>query len=212
MPGKIILVAMNMLALGLLLCADPALAQITAKEKPVATETATFGGGCFWCLEAVFEELHGVKQVESGYAGGGTTEPSYKEVCSGGTGHAEVVQITFDPEQVSYRDLLEGFFASHDPTTLNRQGADVGTQYRSVILTASNDQEKAARDFIKQITAEEIYSAPIVTEVSSLQRFYPAEAHHQDYYRRNPDQDYCQVVINPKLQKFRQKFADRLRQ
>ena len=177
----------------------------------MATEIATFGGGCFWCLEAIFEELKGVTQVESGYAGGRTTDPGYREVCAGATGHAEVVQVTFDPDQLLYTELLEVFFASHDPTTPNRQGADVGTQYRSMILAATNDQETAARDFIKLRTSEEVFSAPIVTEVASLHRFYPAEPYHQDYFRRNPDQGYCQVVINPKLQKFRQKFADRLR-
>lgn len=211
MLGRFIRAAGNILMLSLFLFPVLAFSQATEKEKPLATETATFGGGCFWCLEAVFEELQGVTQVESGYAGGPLAEPGYEEVCSGRTGHAEVIQITFYPELISYVQLLEVFFASHDPTTLNRQGADVGSQYRSVILTADGEQEKAANAFIELLTSERVFDAPIVTEVAALKRFYRAEAYHQDYFRRNPDQGYCQVVINPKLQKFRQKFQDLLR-
>jgi peptide-methionine (S)-S-oxide reductase len=174
-------------------------------------EIATLGGGCFWCLEAVFEQLKGVDKVESGYAGGGTENPNYHEVCSGSTGHAEVVQVTFDPAVLSYDALLDVFFAIHDPTTLNRQGADQGTQYRSIIFHHSPEQKRIAEEKIKQLDTERIWPHPIVTELSSLQTFYRAEEYHQHYYQTHPSQGYCVAVINPKLAKFRKHFADRLK-
>lgn len=179
-------------------------------DRP-AIETATLAGGCFWCLEAVFERLRGVERVVSGYSGGGTSTPSYKEVCSGRTGHAEVVQITFDPAQVSYRELLELFFVFHDPTTLNRQGADLGTQYRSTIFFHSPEQERVARELIAKFTVERVYDAPIVTEVSPFTAFFLAEDDHQGYYQRNAEQSYCRAVIAPKVAKLRAHYASRLR-
>lgn len=173
------------------------------------SETATLGGGCFWCLEAVFLEMRGVERVESGYAGGRVENPTYEQVCSGRTGHAEVVRVTFDPAELSFRDLLDVFFTIHDPTTPDRQGADVGTQYRSVVFHETPEQERAAREAIRDLEAEEVWEDPIVTEVAPLTRFYPAEAHHHDYYARNARQPYCQVVVAPKVAKYRQKFADR---
>ena len=175
-------------------------------------ETATLAGGCFWCLEAVFERLRGVERVISGYAGGGTTEPSYQDVCSGRTGHAEVVQVTFDPVELSYREMLEIFFVFHDPTTLNRQGADVGTQYRSAIFFHSPEQERVAREVIEQFTADRVHGAPIVTELKPFTAFFPAEDYHQGYYRQNPDQSYCRAVIAPKVAKLRAAFSARLRE
>jgi peptide-methionine (S)-S-oxide reductase len=172
---------------------------------------ATLGGGCFWCLEAVFEQLEGVESVESGYAGGHLPDPSYQEVCSGSTGHAEVVQIRFDPQILAYGDLLGVFFATHDPTTRNRQGADVGTQYRSVILTHSDLQRTVAEALIQDLETEAVFDDPIVTEVAPLETFYPAEAYHREYYRSNPDQAYCRAVISPKVAKLRQRYADRLK-
>lgn len=169
------------------------------------TELATFGGGCFWCLEAVFERLDGVTSVTSGYAGGKKENPTYQEVCSGATGHAEVVQIAFDPKKISYEKLLEIFWAAHDPTTLNKQGADVGTQYRSVILYHSAAQ-KAAAEKSKE-TAQWRFPAAIVTEIVPLTRFYPAEDYHQDYFRKHPNAPYCAVVISPKLEKLKPKLA-----
>jgi peptide-methionine (S)-S-oxide reductase len=180
-------------------------------ERTPAREVATLGGGCFWCLEAVFQELRGVLDVKSGYAGGHVAQPSYRQVCAGNTGHAEVVQVTFDPAVVSYRDILDVFFAVHDPTTLNRQGADAGTQYRSIILTHSPEQERIAKERIRELNAAEIWDAPLVTEVAPLGKFYPAEEYHQDYFRQNPAQPYCQAVVSPKVAKFRKQFAKRLR-
>jgi peptide-methionine (S)-S-oxide reductase len=174
-------------------------------------EVATLGGGCFWCLEAVFEQLRGVTKVESGYAGGHASHPTYGQVCSGATGHAEVVQVTFDPGIISYRDILDVFFATHDPTTRNRQGADVGTQYRSVIFYHSADQKRIAEERIKELDAAGTWDAPIVTEVVPFREFYPAEDYHQGYYRSNPGQSYCQVVVSPKVARFRKAFADKLR-
>jgi len=172
------------------------------------TETATFGGGCFWCVEAIFEELRGVSQVRSGYAGGsGAT--SYKEVCSGESGHAEVVQVTFNPDELAFRDLLQVFFAVHDPTTLNRQGADVGSQYRSVVFYHDSGQRAVAKALIAELDMEKAYRNPIVTEVSPFDTFYVAEDYHQDYYANNKAQGYCQAVISPKLAKFREQFADK---
>ncbi|MCI0461158.1 MAG: peptide-methionine (S)-S-oxide reductase MsrA [Gemmataceae bacterium] len=175
-------------------------------------EAATLGGGCFWCLEAVFEGLRGVDKVVSGYSGGSLPNPTYRQVCSGSTGHAEVVQATFDPAVVSYRDVLEVFFAIHDPTTLNRQGADVGTQYRSVIFYHSPEQKRVAEEVIAELTASGAWPNPIVTQVEPLEKFYPAEDYHQGYFRNNPGQGYCQVVVAPKVAKFRKHFADRVRE
>jgi peptide-methionine (S)-S-oxide reductase len=177
----------------------------------VNTEAATLGGGCFWCLEAVFELLEGVERVESGYAGGSAPSPTYEEICAGTTGHAEVVQVTFDAAVVSYREILEVFFATHDPTTLNRQGPDVGTQYRSAIYYHSEDQKETAQDLIAELEREGVFPGSIVTEVAELTEFHPAEAYHQEYYRNNPNQPYCTFLIDPKVAKFRQQFADRLR-
>lgn len=177
----------------------------------VRAEVATLGGGCFWCLEAVFEQLDGVNSVVSGYSGGHVNNPSYEAVCSGATGHAEVVQVTFDPNVISYADLLRVFFVIHDPTTLNRQGADVGTQYRSAIYTHSPEQERIARQVVAEIEQAKLWDDPIVTEIAPVKDFYPAEAYHQGYYRNNPDQGYCRVVIAPKVAKFRKAFVDRLK-
>jgi len=178
-------------------------------QKP--QEIATLAGGCFWCLEAVFDDLGGVEDVISGYAGGPVPNPTYKMVCSGTTGHAEVVQVAFDPNVISYRDLLKVFFAIHDPTTLNRQGADVGTQYRSAIFYHSEEQKKTAEDVIRELSAEKLWDDPIVTEVAPLKKLYPAEMYHQEYFRRNPDQAYCRMVIAPKVAKFRKTYLDRLK-
>ncbi|HEY7234363.1 MAG TPA: peptide-methionine (S)-S-oxide reductase MsrA [Gemmatimonadaceae bacterium] len=175
-----------------------------------AREVATLGGGCFWCLDAVFRQLRGVEKVQSGYAGGTAPNPTYREVCGGRTGHAEVVQITFDPTEVSYRDLLDVFFTIHDPTTKDRQGGDIGTQYRSIILTHSDEQARVAREAIAEVTAEGIWDDPIVTVIEPLTTFYPAEAYHQDYFANNPNQPYCQIVIEPKVAKFRRKFLEKL--
>jgi peptide-methionine (S)-S-oxide reductase len=175
-----------------------------------ASEQATLGGGCFWCLEAVFELVEGVSSVKSGYAGGSTRDPTYEQVCSGVTGHAEVVQVTFDPRVIPYHDILEIFFATHDPTTLDRQGADVGTQYRSVIFTHSDEQAEVARNLVARLERERIFDDPIITEIVPLDRFCAAERYHDEYYRRNPNQSYCRVVIGPKLAKFRKSFAHRL--
>ena len=174
-------------------------------------EQATLGGGCFWCLEAVFEQLKGVEKVESGYAGGSLPNPTYKAVCGGDTGHAEVVRVTFDPSVISYRELLEVFFAIHDPTTLNRQGNDVGTQYRSVIFTHSSEQKATADVVIAELTAARQFTDPIVTEVLPAGEFYEAEGYHQGYYRANPSQGYCQLVVGPKVVKARKAFAGKLK-
>ena len=176
------------------------------------SDEATFGGGCFWCLEAVFLELHGVQSVQSGYAGGSTQNPTYKEVCGGATGHAEVVQVKFIPAAIDYSDLLRIFFVIHDPTTKDRQGGDVGTQYRSVVFYADEAQRETVNAVLKEIQAEGLYPDPIVTEIVPLEKFWPAEAYHDDYFRRNPDQPYCRAVIDPKVAKFRKRFKDRLRQ
>ena len=174
------------------------------------TEIATFGGGCFWCLDAVYRELRGVVRVESGYAGGRRPSPSYEQVCTGTTGHAEVVQITFDPSMITYRDLLSVLFTIHDPTTLNRQGSDVGTQYRSVIFYHSPEQLAEARAMIEELEAENLWDAAIVTELEPAPTFYPAEEYHQDYFRRNPGQGYCTIVVAPKVAKARRKFMAQL--
>jgi peptide-methionine (S)-S-oxide reductase len=174
-------------------------------------EMATFGGGCFWCLEAVYREAAGVSSVVSGYMGGRKPNPTYKEVCSGDSGHVEVVQLTFDPAVVSYRELLEVFFAMHDPTTLNCQGNDAGTQYRSVIFYHSAEQKAAAEEVIRELTTEKAFADPIVTAIEAAPEFYPAEDYHQQYYENNPRQPYCAFVVAPKVQKFRKKFAQKLR-
>ncbi|HTE44109.1 MAG TPA: peptide-methionine (S)-S-oxide reductase MsrA [Gemmatimonadaceae bacterium] len=173
-------------------------------------EVATLAGGCFWCLDAAFRELGGVEKVESGYAGGMTTNPSYKDVCSGTTGHAEVVQVTFDPSVVSFQDLLGVFFTIHDPTTLNRQGADVGTQYRSAVFYHTPEQREATEQVIAELTRNAVWDDPIVTQVAPLTTFYLAEKYHQDYFSRNQEQSYCSIVIAPKVAKFRKAYLDRL--
>jgi len=174
-------------------------------------QTATLAGGCFWCLEAVFDEVKGVQAVESGYAGGGTDNPTYREVCSGMTGHAEVVQVHFDPKVVSYRHLLNVFFAIHDPTTLNRQGADVGSQYRSAIFYHDDEQKAVAEGLIRELNDQHIWDRPIVTEVAKFDKFYVAEDYHQEYFARNPYQPYCQAVVAPKVSKFRKHFLEMLK-
>lgn len=174
-------------------------------------EVTTLGGGCFWCLEAVFVELRGVEKVESGYAGGNVPNPSYEQVCSGNTGHAEVAQVTFDPNIISFREILQIFFATHDPTTLNRQGADVGTQYRSVIFYHDEEQKNIAKEMIDELNSAQIWPNPIVTEVAPLEDYYKAEDYHQEYYKYNSQQPYCQAVITPKLAKFRKSFAQKLK-
>ena len=176
-----------------------------------ASEAATFGGGCFWCLEAVFEQLRGVRQVVSGYAGGRAVSPTYQEVCSGSTGHAEVVQVRFDPGQISFQDLLRVFFTIHDPTTVDRQGADRGTQYRSIVLYHSPEQKAEVEAVIRELEEQKVWGAPIVTQVKPLEAFHPAEDYHQEYYRNNPGQSYCRLVIDPKVAKFRKAFVDRLK-
>ena len=174
-------------------------------------EVATLAGGCFWCLEAVFDDLRGVEVVESGYAGGHVPNPTYQQVCSGATGHAEVVQITFDTTVVSFREILEVFFAIHDPTTLNRQGADIGTQYRSAIFYHSPEQKEIAEKLIAELNAENIWDAPVVTEVVPFKEFYVAEDYHQEYFAQNPSQPYCRAIVAPKVAKFRQKFLEKLK-
>lgn len=186
--------------------------KVTTKvQVPPGREVATLAGGCFWCVEAIFEDLRGVDSVMPGYAGGEVANPTYEQVCTGTTGHAEAVQIIFDPKVVTYGDLLRIFLTTHDPTTLNRQGADVGTQYRSAIFTHSDTQAKAAREAIAEVTREKLYRDPIVTEVTPFTNFYPAEEYHRDYFARNPQQAYCRAVIAPKVSKFRAKYRDRLK-
>jgi len=177
----------------------------------VALETATLAGGCFWCLEAAFQLLGGVERVQSGYAGGHVPNPSYELVCTGTTGHAEAVQITFDPTTIGYRDLLDVFFTVHDPTQLDRQGPDVGTQYRSAVFYHTESQREEAARAIADLTAQRIWDGEIVTQVVPLEQFYPAEGYHDDYFRRNPNQAYCRVVVAPKVAKVRKRFLDRLR-
>jgi len=175
-------------------------------------EVTTLAGGCFWCLEAAFQDLKGVEKVQSGYAGGHAANPSYEDVCTGTTGHAEVVQITFDPTVVSFSDLLHVFFTIHDPTTLNRQGGDVGTQYRSAVFYHTPEQKAVTEQVIKELAAEHVWDDPIVTQVKPLESFYPAEEYHRDYFRRNPNQGYCSAVIAPKVAKVRKLYLDKLKQ
>ena len=174
-------------------------------------ETATLAGGCFWCLEAVFDELKGVESVESGYSGGHTQQPNYRDVCTGATGHAEVVQVRFDPSRLSYLDLLNVFFAIHDPTTVNRQGADSGTQYRSAIFYHDPGQRQIAEQLIRELNEQRIWDKPIVTEMAQFEMFHVAEDYHQEYFARNPFQPYCRAVVAPKVAKFRKHFIDRLK-
>lgn len=185
----------------------------TAQENRTTAgrEAATLGGGCFWCLDAVFRELRGVDRVESGYAGGMGPSPTYQQVCSGTTGYAEVVQVVFDPSVISFDDILRVFFLIHDPTTMNRQGADVGTQYRSIIFTHSAKQKEAAERMIKEIDDAGWWEDRVVTGVAPFEKFYPAEDYHQDYFSRNPDQAYCRAVVAPKVAKFRQHFTEKLK-
>jgi peptide-methionine (S)-S-oxide reductase len=175
------------------------------------SEIAVFGGGCFWCTEAVFDELRGVRSVVSGYAGGTVENPTYEQVCSGRTGHAEVIRVEFDPSEVGFKDLLTVFFATHDPTTLNRQGNDVGTQYRSTVLYGSEEQKREAEAFIKELNDSKVFGKPVVTTVEPLGKFYAAEAYHQKYYANNPYQPYCQYAIPPKLQKLHKQFTKLLK-
>ena len=174
-------------------------------------EIATLAGGCFWCTEAVFKELKGVEKVEPGYAGGTVPNPTYEQVCTGRTGHAEAVQVTFDPADISYEELLKIFFTVHDPTTLNRQGADVGTQYRSVIFYHSDQQKSTAQQVVSEVTAAKLWNAPIVTQIEPFQAFYRAEDYHLDYFKNNPRQPYCQMVIAPKVRKFREHYMEKLK-
>jgi len=184
---------------------------IAPDQTPAGKEVATLAGGCFWCLEAVYDDLAGVESVESGYMGGRTQNPSYEAVCSGDTGHAEVVRITFDPKTISFREILEVFFVIHDPTTLNRQGNDAGTQYRSAIFHHSPEQRAAAGEVIAELTREKVYDDPIVTEVAPASELWIAERYHQDYFRRNPGQSYCMWVVAPKVQKFRKQFLAKVK-
>jgi peptide-methionine (S)-S-oxide reductase len=174
-------------------------------------EVTTLGGGCFWCTEAIFSELKGVEKVESGYSGGKVANPTYEAVCTGTTGHAEVVQITFNPKVISFRQILQVFFTIHDPTTLNRQGADVGTQYRSIIFYHSDEQKRIAERVISEVNASKLWSKPVVTEVAPFRTFYNAESYHQEYFKSNPQQPYCQIVIAPKVEKFRKYYFDMLK-
>jgi peptide-methionine (S)-S-oxide reductase len=184
---------------------------IPPTEVPAGKEVATLGGGCFWCLEAVYDDLLGVESVESGYMGGRNPAPTYEQVCSGATGHAEVVRVTFDPMVVTYRDILDVFFVIHDPTTLNRQGNDVGTQYRSVIFFHSPEQRRTAEEAIADLRAQKLYDDPIVTELAAATDFWVAEDYHQEYFRNNPGQPYCMWVVAPKVQKFRKAFLAKVK-
>jgi len=181
--------------------------ETSTKER----EVATLGGGCFWCTEAIFDQLKGVEKVESGYSGGKVPNPSYEDVCTGTTGHAESIQITYNPKQIAFKDILRIFFTTHDPTTLNRQGADVGTQYRSAVFYHNPEQESAAKEVIKEINAEKVWKKPIVTEVVPFKAFYKAEDYHQEYFKNNVRQPYCQVVIAPKLVKLREHYREKLK-
>lgn len=174
-------------------------------------ETATLGAGCFWCVEAVFDDLRGVESVESGYSGGHTENPTYQQVCSETTGHAEVINVNFNPEEISFKEILQVFFSVHDPTTLNRQGNDVGTSYRSAIFYHDDEQKRIAEETIKEVEAEGIYDNPIVTQIAPFDKFYIAENYHQEYFANNPNQPYCAAVVAPKVAKFRKKFVDRLK-
>jgi peptide-methionine (S)-S-oxide reductase len=184
---------------------------MTVLGSVAQTETATLGGGCFWCTEAIFKSLKGVDRVESGYSGGHTKNPTYKEVCTGETGHAEVIQVTFDPKVISFDEILEVFFETHDPTSLNRQGADAGTQYRSVIFYHSPEQKEKAEAYKAQLNKENVFNKPIVTEIKAFDKFYKAENYHQNYFANNRSQGYCQFVIVPKIEKFKKIFKNKLK-
>ncbi len=186
-------------------------ATLFVTDKNQKMEIATFGNGCFWCTEAVFQQLKGVSKVESGYSGGQVENPSYKAVCTGTTGHAEVLQITYDPAVISFKELLEVFWETHDPTTLNRQGNDVGTQYRSVVFYHSDEQRKLAEEYKKRLDESGAFNDPIVTEITAFDKFYVAEDYHQNYYNLNGSQPYCNFVIRPKVEKFKKAFADKLK-
>ncbi|MFC1924704.1 peptide-methionine (S)-S-oxide reductase MsrA [Chloroflexota bacterium] len=180
-------------------------------SQETSLEVATLAGGCFWCIEAIFREVAGVEQVVSGYTGGSAPDPAYQQVCSGQTGHAEAVQVSYNPSKISYREILEIFFSVHDPTTLNRQGADVGAQYRSAIFYHNEQQKADAEDLIGELNGAKLWKNPIVTQVVPINTFYPAEEYHQEYFTRNPEQGYCQVVISPKISKFRKQWSKRLK-
>jgi len=184
---------------------------MTHQTSSGQTETATFGGGCFWCTEAIFKSLKGVETVESGYSGGKTNNPTYQDVCTGQTGHAEVVQITYDPHMISFRELLEVFWETHDPTTLNQQGADRGTQYRSVVFYHTPEQKLETEKYKAELNKENVFGKPVVTEITAFTKFYKAENYHQDYFANNRSQGYCQFVIVPKVEKFRKIFKDKLK-
>ncbi len=206
---------MKYIILSFILTGAFALSDNSTKEKGKTmerhSEVATLGAGCFWCVEAIYQRLEGVEKVESGYSGGTVKNPTYEQVCTGNTGHAEVIQVTFDPSTLSYKELLEVFFRTHDPTTLNKQGGDVGTQYRSVIFYHSPDQKKTAEMVLKETNAAKIWDDPIVTEIAQFDVFYKAEAYHQNYYNQNSFQPYCMMVINPKLIKFKKEFKNKLK-
>ena len=192
---------------------DPSPTTTATPDSPAksTTEVATFGGGCFWCTEAVMQPLKGVEQVVSGYMGGKTVNPTYEDICTGATGHAEVIQVTFDPAVISFAELLQVFWQTHDPTTLNQQGADMGTQYRSVVFYHSEEQKAEAQKYKMKLDAAKIFDDPIVTEITAAEKFYPAEKYHQNYYRLNSDKGYCRVVIGPKLKKLKELFGDKLK-
>ncbi|MBL8150167.1 MAG: peptide-methionine (S)-S-oxide reductase MsrA [Blastocatellia bacterium] len=214
MRNRLFFLAAFLIGFTLLLFANFKKADMNQQQSqvvPQGKEVATLGGGCFWCTEAVFDELKGVDSVESGYSGGSTPNPTYREVCTEDTGHAEVVQIIFDPKVVSFKEILQVFFTVHDPTTLNRQGADVGTQYRSVIFYHNDEQKKFASEVIKEITDAKIWDDPIVTEISPFKAFYKAEDYHQEYFKLNGEQPYCRAVIAPKVLKFRKLFKEKLK-
>ena len=207
----LIFTRMLVLLVSLLLAGNVLAQKSSEKGKKMKKEIATVAGGCFWCIEAPFDELVGVEKAVSGYSGGHVKNPTYEQVTSKTTGHAEVVQITFDPSVISYREILEVLFTLHDPTTLNRQGNDIGPQYRSAIFYHSAEQKEIAEKFIAELTAAKVYQDPIVTEVTQFKEFYSAEAYHQEYYVRNPNQGYCSYVIAPKIKKFRKQFAAKLK-
>jgi len=189
-----------------------ALDTMVSQQEKKNLEKATFAAGCFWCVEAIFERVHGVTDVKSGYSGGHVKNPSYREVCNGTTGHAEVCQLTFDPDVISYIELLEIFWQTHDPTTLNRQGNDVGTQYRSAIFCHNTEQKRLAEEMKLRLNKEKIWANPVVTEIADFKEFYPAEDYHEDYYEKNPEQPYCSIVITPKIEKFEKVFSEYLKE
>ena len=203
---KFILTLISIALIGAMTIFGTTKKEVMSDSNEAALQKATFGAGCFWCVEAIYQDIKGVTKVESGYTGGHVKNPSYREVCNGTTGHAEVVQLTYNPAIVSYETLLEAFWLSHDPTTLNRQGADVGTQYRSAIFYHNQEQEKLAKDFKKRLNDEKAFGNPVVTEITAASVFYSAEDYHQDYYENNPTNSYCRMVVGPKLEKFRKVF------